>query len=165
VSSFTNPSDQATANVYSYTSGVTSVAALEDVMEGSAVVVNSVSQCVDSMTSNKFVLCNVATLEDSEHIDSVISSVMNSDKDTVVGVSGVMTSSAKNRAVNARRLADANAADGDATYYVHMTPNILTGILFMILFTTVILVGTGCMNQIVGQTVFVSKQPAVGKEM
>jgi len=41
----------------------------------------------------------------------------------------------------------------------------MSGLLFSLLFIFVILVGTSCMNDIEGQTVFVSKQPSVGKEM
>lgn len=49
-------------------------------------------------------------------------------------------------------------------YYVKMTPNILAGVLFMFLFTFVVLTAFLCMNDIEGQTYFVKRLPVVGKE-
>lgn len=61
---------------------------------------------------------------------------------------------------------NANGANGanDDVHYVNMTPNILSGILFMLFFTAVTLVGTSCLGQIEGQEIFVSKLPPVGRE-
>ena len=49
-------------------------------------------------------------------------------------------------------------------YYVLMTPNILAGILFLLLFTLIAMIGLNCMGAIAGQDVFVSKMPTVGRE-
>jgi hypothetical protein len=54
--------------------------------------------------------------------------------------------------------------DMTGVYYVSMTPNILAGILFMFLFTFIIIVGLGCMNQIQGGDVFATKLPNIGRE-
>jgi hypothetical protein len=61
---------------------------------------------------------------------------------------------------------DANNADDDTTgvYYVHMTPNILAGLLFALLFTVVTYIGISCMGQIQGQDVYVTKMPTIGRE-
>lgn len=71
-----------------------------------------------------------------------------------------------------RRLEDANFDDGyyqadeDMTgvYYVNMTPNILSGIIFFLLFTSVAITGISCLNMIQGQDVYVKKLPPVGRE-
>lgn len=55
-------------------------------------------------------------------------------------------------------------ADLSGVYYVNLTPNILAGLLFFFLFTTITYIGVSCMNMISGQDVFVSKMPAVGRE-
>jgi hypothetical protein len=49
-------------------------------------------------------------------------------------------------------------------YYVAMTPNILAGLLFGLLFIVVTWIGVSCMGQISGQEVFVSKMPTIGRE-
>jgi hypothetical protein len=72
-----------------------------------------------------------------------------------------------------RRLEDANQeenanADNDSSlegvYYVSLTPNILAGILFFLLFSTVAFIGISCMGMIAGQDVYVKKMPSVGRE-
>jgi hypothetical protein len=47
---------------------------------------------------------------------------------------------------------------------VHMTPNILSGILFTLLFATITLIGITCLGAIQGQDVYVKKMPAIGRE-
>ena len=49
-------------------------------------------------------------------------------------------------------------------YYVAMTPNILAGLLFGLLFVVITYIGVTCMGAIQGQDVFVSKMPSVGRE-
>lgn len=49
-------------------------------------------------------------------------------------------------------------------YYVSMTPNILAGILFMLLFAGIAFIGVTCMGRISGQDVYVKKMPPVGRE-
>jgi hypothetical protein len=62
-----------------------------------------------------------------------------------------------------RRLAN-NNNNAQAVYYVSMTPNILAGILFTLLFAFVITVAINCMGSIKGQDVYVSKLPSIGRE-
>ena len=57
-----------------------------------------------------------------------------------------------------------NNADMSGVYYVAMTPNILAGLLFGLLFTVVTWIGVTCMGAIAGQDVFVSKMPSIGRE-
>lgn len=57
-----------------------------------------------------------------------------------------------------------NDEDDSKTYYVHMTPNILSGILFALFFIVVTQIGVGCMNQISFSEVYVEKYPTIGRE-
>jgi hypothetical protein len=75
--------------------------------------------------------------------------------------------------VGSRRLEDANGNDDNANnndadmsgvYYVSMTPNILAGLLFFLLFSVVTYIGVSCMGMISGQTVYVKKLPSIGRE-
>jgi hypothetical protein len=50
------------------------------------------------------------------------------------------------------------------TYYVQMTPNIFSGLLFFGMFTVIAMIGVSCMNMITGQDVYVSTMPSIGRE-
>ena len=69
-----------------------------------------------------------------------------------------------------RRLEDGgNNGDGDddsndGIYFVNFTPNIFSGLLFFMFFTVTTYVGIGCMGNIAGQDVYVSKYPTIGRE-
>ena len=57
-----------------------------------------------------------------------------------------------------------NNDDMTGVYYVNMTPNILAGILFTLMFFVVTYIGVTCMGMIAGQDVYVKKLPPVGRE-
>lgn len=57
-----------------------------------------------------------------------------------------------------------NDQDLTRVYYVSMTPNIMAGLLFMLLFITTAYVGLTCMNAISGGDTYVKSPPPVGKE-
>ena len=57
-----------------------------------------------------------------------------------------------------------NGDDMTGVYYVSMTPNILAGILFTLLFAVTTFIGVTCMGMIAGQDVYVKKMPSVGRE-
>jgi hypothetical protein len=59
---------------------------------------------------------------------------------------------------------DNDNSDMSGVYYVSMTPNILAGILFGLLFVIIVFIGLSCMGSISGQDVYVSKQPSIGRE-
>jgi len=74
-----------------------------------------------------------------------------------------------------RRLEDANEdgeeeengqnnSDLEGVYYVSLTPNILAGILFFLLFSTITFIGISCMGMITGQDLYVNKMPTIGRE-
>jgi len=54
--------------------------------------------------------------------------------------------------------------DMSGTYYVHLTPNILSGLLVILLFIVTTCIGVTCMGNISGQDVYVNKMPAIGRE-
>ena len=54
--------------------------------------------------------------------------------------------------------------DMSGVVYVHMTPNILAGLLFFFLFSVIAYIGVTCMNMISGQDVYVKKMPSIGRE-
>lgn len=72
----------------------------------------------------------------------------------------------------ARRLEDGGDGDGNnnnnqdmsGVYYVSMTPNIMAGLLFFLLFIVITYIGVSCMGAIIGQDVYVTKLPPVGRE-
>ena len=68
-----------------------------------------------------------------------------------------------------RRLEDGNGDDDGSSsypvYYVHVTPNILSGIVFFGFFTAIALVGLTCMASIGFSDVYVANYPAIGKEV
>ena len=63
---------------------------------------------------------------------------------------------------------DAAQADGNddlsGVYYVAMTPNILSGILFMFMFIVVALIGITALSDIQGGDTFTDKMPSLGRE-
>merc|ERR550539_63184 len=67
-----------------------------------------------------------------------------------------------------RRLEDAGGDDdGDYSntiYFVNYTPNIFSGVLFFFFFAAITYTGIGCMGEIAGQDVYVTKYPTIGRE-
>uniref|UniRef100_A0A7S4EQT5 Uncharacterized protein n=1 Tax=Pseudo-nitzschia australis TaxID=44445 RepID=A0A7S4EQT5_9STRA len=59
---------------------------------------------------------------------------------------------------------EAQGDDLTGVYYVHMTPNIFSGILFFFMFIGVTITGITCMSDIQGGDVFVDKYPSLGRE-
>eukprot|EP00978_Attheya_sp_CCMP212_P000610 scaffold1181_cov57-Attheya_sp.AAC.2 len=59
---------------------------------------------------------------------------------------------------------DNNDDSSEGVYYVNATPNMLAGILFMLMFAFIAIIGFQCMGMIQGQDVYVKKMPLVGRE-
>ena len=55
-------------------------------------------------------------------------------------------------------------SDMTGVYYVSMTPNILAGLMFGLMFVVITWIGVTCMGAIVGQDLYVSKMPTIGRE-
>ena len=96
----------------------------------------------------------------ASQLDSAVSSV-SSLTNTVFTVLGEDANKIKITSTNSRRLSDNYS---ETVNYVNMTPNILAGLLYSFFFIFVTIVGMSCMNQIEGQTTFISKMPGVGRE-
>jgi len=96
----------------------------------------------------------------ASQLDSAVSSV-SSLTNTVFTVLGEDANKIKITSTNSRRLSDDYS---ETVNYVNMTPNILAGLLYSFFFIFVTIVGMSCMNQIEGQTTFISKMPGVGRE-
>jgi hypothetical protein len=146
------------------------------------------------LSSADVLIVNVGAKEDTTAFDNAVVSAIDSDKIDHVVLAGVRSLSEVKRERNLlsqrrmsamenqgrrvlasrRRLEQEeegdDAEDGDndndmsGVYYVHMTPNILAGILFGLLFVLIVFIGVSCMGAISGQDVFVSKMPTVGRE-
>ena len=54
--------------------------------------------------------------------------------------------------------------DMSGVYYVYMTPNILSGLLFLLLFIVIAYTGISCMGSIQGGDTFTDKMPSIGRE-
>ncbi|KAL7468161.1 hypothetical protein ACHAXS_008377 [Conticribra weissflogii] len=74
--------------------------------------------------------------------------------------------------VASRRLQDQNNNNNnggddsnEGVYYVNMTPNMFSGILFFFMFIFTAHLGLTCMNMIEGQDVYVKKMPHIGREV
>lgn len=115
---------------------------------------------------------------DSKSIGSVIVSSIRSTDEVkherllIAHQRQLQIKSASEEQSNRRRLAgdDANNANNNnnanfqGIYYVAITPNILSGVLFMFFFIFVTYVGLMCMGMIQGQDVYTDKYPVIGRE-
>lgn len=125
-----------------------------------------------------------ATSKEASELDAAISKAILSDKVSNVIVAGQRSAdeaAAGRKADNAHRrtqmktskLSDRRRLDAaddygydetEGVYYVNMTPNIFSGILFTFLFIFVVNVGIGCLGDIQGQDVYAKKYPTIGRE-
>lgn len=80
----------------------------------------------------------------------------------------VLTNDKRRRLEDAQEDAEEDAEEEeevDVSYYVNMTPNIFSGILFTLFFVFVSHLGLTCMGQITHSDVLQSKVPSVGREV
>jgi len=145
-------------------------AARRKLLEANKVIIN-----VDNSVDVSELDAVVANAIQNEKVKSVVLTAARSAKETKDAKILKKMIAKKNRKVakNAprRRLEQdnngnnqGNNGDNEAVYYVYMTPNILAGLLFTLLFTFITFTGISCMGMIQGQDVFVSKMPVVGRE-
>lgn len=111
---------------------------------------------------------------DSKVVKNVIlSSIRSTDevkRSRRMAVVDKMTKSARGAAARRRLQDNDENNNGDqqqaqGVYYVNMTPNIFSGLLFFFMFVFVTHLGLSCMNMIEGQDVYVKKMPTIGREV
>jgi hypothetical protein len=135
---------------------------------------------VDASTDPKLIDASVVGAIESSQIDAVVLSAIRSVEEVKLERERlsrrrleVERTSSKRSDSGSRRLEEVQEAgvendnvsvDFSGVYYVSLTPNILAGLLFFFLFSTIIYIGVGCMGMISGQDVFATKMPAVGRE-
>jgi len=125
----------------------------------------AIASAVDNETIGNVVLAGVRSTREVVHERRMLSQNKGAKMATV-------DRRRRKLSVNNRRLEDEEGDDDNANnnddfsgvYYVHMTPNILAGVLFTFMFATVAWIGITCMGQISGQDVYVKKLPAIGRE-
>jgi hypothetical protein len=148
----------AKANVF-----VVTVSGKGDVSEVDA----AISSAIDNEHVNSVVLAGVRSVHEVKHERYLLSK----RKMNVMEQEG-------SKLVNAgRRRLEQQAAEGNddaannnknedmsGVYYVNMTPNIFSGLLFMLLFIVIAYTGISCMGSIQGGDTFTDKMPSIGRE-
>jgi len=124
----------------------------------------AIASAVDNEIIGKVVLAGVRSTSEVVHERRMLSQNKESKRATV-------DRRRRKLSENNRRLEDegdddnaGNNEDFSGVYYVHMTPNILSGVLFTFLFATIAWIGISCMGAISGQDVYVKRMPAIGRE-
>lgn len=124
----------------------------------------SVISAINSSRVGSVVLAGVRSVEEVKHERMLINKrrMLKQEQD------GLKMLEARGR----RRLEEADQ-DGDndngnddlsGVYYVAMTPNIFSGLLFTLMFIVVTFTGISCMSDIQGGDTFVDKYPSLGRE-
>jgi|AntRauTorckE5430_2_1112549.scaffolds.fasta_scaffold00521_2 hypothetical protein len=179
------------SSVHHYVRGIDSVETItKDAKDFSDNVVASslkLYQAAVDSDKSKVIVVKVSADADPSEIDAAVASVIENSKVGSVVLTAIrgLSEVKLERNANARktmykmqpkekgrrRLED-NANDDnngststDGIYFVHFTPNIFAGLLFMFFFFAVTYVGIGCMGMIAGQDVYVTKYPTIGREV
>ena len=139
--------------------------------DGASEIDNAVTKAIDHDAVENVMLTGIRSLHEVKHERYLLSkrrmSVMERDGKRA------LQSSSRRRLEQEEQEGDEenDNQDGDnynsdmsGIYYVSMTPNILAGLLFGLLFTVVTWIGVSCMGAIAGQDVYASKMPSIGRE-
>jgi len=119
----------------------------------------SISKAINSSHVGSVVLSAVRSVEEVKHERMLY----NKRRMLKQEEAGIKSLEARGR----RRLEEAedNANDDlSGVYYVAMTPNIFSGLLFTLMFIVVTFTGISCMGDIQGGDTFVDKYPSLGRE-
>lgn len=140
-----------------------------DPTDAASEIDNAIAKAIENEAVENVLLTGIRSLHEVKHERYLLSksrmSIMEHDGKRALH-------SSRRRLEQEEQEADENDnADGDndnsdmsGIYYVSMTPNILAGLLFGLLFTVVTWIGVSCMGAIAGQDVYVSKMPSIGRE-
>jgi hypothetical protein len=128
-----------------------------------ATIDSSITSAIDNKRVGSVVLAGVRSVEEVKHERFLY----NKRRMLKMEQDGIKSMDARNR----RRLeedGDENDANGNndlsGVYYVNMTPNIFSGLLFTFMFIAVVFTGISCMGDIQGGDTFTDKYPSLGRE-
>jgi hypothetical protein len=144
----------ANANVY-----VVNVNAKGDVSDADA----AIRSAIDNKNVDSVVLAGIRSVHEVKHERYL----MNKRRMAVMEQEGIKVLDARRRRLEQGEDDAQNvvADDMSGVYYVSMTPNILSGLLFLLLFIVIAYTGISCMGAIQGQEVFTDKMPSIGREV
>ena len=126
---------------------------------------SSITSAIGSKHVGSVVLAGVRSVDEVKHERLMY----NKNRMLKMEQEGNKMMDARRRRLDQERDGDANdEANGNndlsGVYYVAMTPNILTGLLFTFMFTVVTFIGISCMGDIQGGDTFTDKYPSLGRE-
>ena len=152
----------------------------------------NVNKRARAMAQADVYIVNVSPTQDAGSIDNTISSAINSSRVGSVVLAGVRSveevkhervlynkrrmllqeeAGIKSMEARGRRRLDQEREDQDngdddlsGVYYVAMTPNIFSGLLFTFMFIVVTFTGVSCLGDIQGGDTFTDKYPSLGRE-
>jgi len=128
---------------------------------------NSIVQAIENKNVGSVVLGGIRSIEEVKHERFLT----NQRRMTVMESNGNKIMDNRRRRLEEDGDANDDAAQADnanddlsGVYYVAMTPNILAGLLFTLLFLVVTYTGISCMGDIQGGDCFTDKYPSLGRE-
>ncbi|KAL7451863.1 hypothetical protein ACHAWC_003639 [Mediolabrus comicus] len=132
--------------------------------DNAASIDSSIVKAIDSKLVQNVILSSIRSTDEVKHARRKL-------------VIDKITKSARPSAERRRRLQDEDGQNNqnnnnnnnnqyqEGVYYVNMTPNIFSGLLFFFMFVFTAHLGLTCMNMIEGQDVYVKKYPTIGREV
>ena len=129
--------------------------------DNAASIDSSIVKAIDSKLVQNVILSSIRSTDEVKHARRKL-------------VIDKITKSARPSAERRRRLQDEGEQNNqnnnnnqyqEGVYYVNMTPNIFSGLLFFFMFVFTAHLGLTCMNMIEGQDVYVKKYPTIGREV
>ncbi len=130
--------------------------------DNAASIDSSIVKAIDSKLVQNVILSSIRSTDEVKHARRKL-------------VIDKITKSARPSAERRRRLEDEDGQNNqnnnnnnqyqEGVYYVNMTPNIFSGLLFFFMFVFTAHLGLTCMNMIEGQDVYVKKYPTIGREV
>lgn len=122
----------------------------------------TIAKTIDNENIDTVVLAAVRSIDEVKHERYLLSK----QRHSIMEKQGKRGLEARRRRLDEQQGDEDGNDNSDMTgvYYVLMTPNILAGLLFGLLFVTVTYIGITCMGAISGQDVYVNKMPTIGRE-
>jgi len=130
--------------------------------DNAASIDSSIVKAIDSKLVQNVILSSIRSTDEVKHARRKL-------------VIDKITKSARPSSERRRRLEDQDEQNNqnnnnnnqyqEGVYYVNMTPNIFSGLLFFFMFVFTAHLGLTCMNMIEGQDVYVKKYPTIGREV